>query len=142
MDMKLTDKQRKFVESKAAGMKNTDAAIMAGYSARTANVQAAQLMKRDDIQAAIAQHQTTGEASIILPATDDPLAFLRSAMNNEMLPVPTRIEAAKSILPYVHGRIGEIGKKQAKTDAANKAVEGRGKFAPKSPPQLFLATKN
>ncbi|MNI93287.1 hypothetical protein D3C73_1512130 [compost metagenome] len=43
-----------------------------------------------------------------------------------------RMEAAKALMPFTHGKIAEQGKKGAKQAAADKAVGGR--FAPSPPP--------
>ncbi|MNY71086.1 hypothetical protein D3C86_2093480 [compost metagenome] len=43
-----------------------------------------------------------------------------------------RMEAAKALMPFTHGKIAEQGKKGAKQEAADKAVGGR--FAPSPPP--------
>ncbi|MNY14316.1 hypothetical protein D3C86_1474870 [compost metagenome] len=52
-----------------------------------------------------------------------------------------RVDAAKAWVPYVHGKIGEQGKKDAKKRAAGEAVAG-GKFgAPPRPPHLRVVGK-
>jgi hypothetical protein len=42
------------------------------------------------------------------PPRQQPLAFLIDAMNNEDLPIATRIDAAKAAAPYVHFRKGQV----------------------------------
>ena len=43
-----------------------------------------------------------------------------------------RLNAAVALMPYVHAKAGETGKKDAKQDAAKKA--SAGKFAPSHAP--------
>lgn len=66
--------------------------------------------------------------------TSDPKAFLLALMNDPMTDIRIRADAAKSLMPFVHERKGEAGKKQQAADKAKTAATGR--FAPKSPPKL------
>ena len=73
-----------------------------------------------------------------MPATDgDPLAFLVSLMNNQAADLRTRVDAARALLPYLHAKVGESGKKAAQASEAK--VVARGKFAPMKPPGRLLA---
>ena len=65
--------------------------------------------------------------------TKDPKDFLTAVMNDPETDMKVRTDAAKALMPYVHGRIGEQGKKQAKDEAAKKAT---GRFSPPTPPTL------
>lgn len=139
---KLTDRQQRFVANKAAGVKNREAAIAAGYSRNTADVQASNLLRRPAIKAAITSAQAAGAASPrgsveVMPRSHyaDPMAFLEDVMNHELLPVALRIDAAKQLLPYKHGRIGEKGKKEQAKERAHEIVS-RPRFSPKAPPML------
>ena len=71
--------------------------------------------------------QPTPEA---IPAVDDPLQWLLSAMKNPALDDKLRIDAAKALLPFMHSQKGEGGKKEEKLDAAKKAGKGRFAAAP------------
>jgi hypothetical protein len=42
------------------------------------------------------------------PPQQKPLAFLLNAMNNNELPIATRIDAAKAAAPYLHHRLGLV----------------------------------
>ncbi|KAK50404.1 hypothetical protein L576_1732 [Bordetella bronchiseptica OSU054] len=64
----------------------------------------------------------------------DPLEFLKAVANDPEQDMKLRVEAAKAWVPYVHGRIGEQGKKDAKKQAAAKASATGGRFAPPQPP--------
>lgn len=67
----------------------------------------------------------------------DPLKFLEAVMNDSQTDAKMRVDAAKAMLPYVHQKLGEGGKKDAAADAAKKAASG--KFAPSAPPKLVAA---
>ena len=55
----------------------------------------------------------------------DPKAYLLAAMNDPQTETKLRIDAAKALMPFVHQRKGETGKKDAKVDAAKTAAAGR-----------------
>jgi phage terminase small subunit len=68
-----------------------------------------------------------------LGLTSDPRAVLVAIMNDVGEEPKLRLEAAKALMPFTHGKIAEQGKKGAKQEAANKAASG-GRFAPPPPP--------
>lgn len=68
-----------------------------------------------------------------LGLTSDPRAVLVAIMNDVGEEPKLRLEAAKALMPFTHGKIAEQGKKGAQQDAANKAATG-GRFAPPPPP--------
>lgn len=68
---------------------------------------------------------------------DDPLKFLKDIMNDSATDVKIRTDAAKAMLPYVHQKLGEGGKKDAAGEAAKKAASGR--FGASAPPRLAAA---
>lgn len=55
-------------------------------------------------------------------------------MNNESEDPKLRVYAAKTMMPYIHSKMGEQGKKENKKEKANEVTQGR--FAPSSPPRL------
>lgn len=61
----------------------------------------------------------------------DPQAFLLAVMNDSGTDAKLRIDAAKALMPYMHKRLGEAGKKEEAADAAKKAGN---KFAVQPPP--------
>ena len=69
---------------------------------------------------------TSGEDEDPLDS-DDPLEFLIDVMKNGGNEMMLRVNAARSALPYVHGKVAEKGKKETKADEAKKATQG-GKF--------------
>ena len=62
----------------------------------------------------------------------DPKNFLLTVMNDEEADPRLRMDAAKALLPFVHQKLGEGGKKDARLDSAKKA--GAGKFSAAAPP--------
>lgn len=134
----MTRKQRRFIELKAMGLPNKDAAIQAGYAPNSADVSAGKLMMRGDILDAIKEAQTSsGQSDNNMPRDHypDALTFLMDVMNHHALPVGMRIDAARHLLPYQHARLGEQGKKQKRQDEADKMTKG-GKFQTGKAPKL------
>ena len=43
-----------------------------------------------------------------------------------------RLEAAKTLMPYVHGKVADQGKKEQKAEAAKQV--GKGKYSQGKPP--------
>ncbi|KPA98106.1 terminase small subunit [Pseudomonas asplenii] len=156
--MVLTDKQRRFVDAKGGGASNKDAAIAAGYAASSAAAAGARLAKNPDILAALQKLKgrpnvkarnpdpppvgdqdggseidtAGGEFLTGLPDTDDPLLWLQALMNDPRAKIFDRRNAAQAALPYVHGKKGDVGKKELKADAAKAA--SKGKFSAGKPP--------
>lgn len=67
---------------------------------------------------------------------DDPEKFLRAVMNDSGTDAKLRVDAAKALMPFVHAKKGEVGKKQQKADEAKQVA---GKFRAASPPKLVAA---
>lgn len=160
--MALTEMQQQFVVNKAAGIKNKEAAIAAGYSAKTADTIASRMMQQPDIKKAIAKAKRGLKSGGQQPSEDlteddlvddkkrampkahyaDPIEFLTDLMNHKHMPVAMRADAAKQLLPYKHARIGEAGKKEKAKERAGeiarggKDAGGKPKFATKTPPPL------
>lgn len=147
----LTEKQVKFVQGMASGMKQVQAALVAGYSPASAKAQSSQLMARADIKAAIraakkAQGKKEPEGTDNDERTawlkdryDSPLDLLEDVYNNPRIPFALRFESAKQAMPYRHGRVGEAGKKEKKQERASEIAGGNdsaGKFGTRQPPKL------
>ena len=66
----------------------------------------------------------------------DPLKFLLAVVNDSSTDAKLRVDADKAMLPYIHQRKGEGGKKDAQQDAAVKAA---GRFGTPTPPRLVAA---
>ena len=69
-------------------------------------------------------------------ATKDPKAFLIAVMNDAGEESKTRIDAAKALLPYVCQKVGEVGKKEERQEAAKKVAS---RFSTAAPPKLVAA---
>lgn len=157
----LTAQKRKYALALMSGMSKKDAAIKAGYSENSARSKGSQLAKDPEVIAFIARKKKekievddvpTHGKKVNTPAVkpepvaepktprpdgeyDDPLEFLKYVMNNRAEDIDTRKDAAKAMLPYLHSKKGEGGKKDAK-QAAAKAVAS--KFTGMAPPQLIV----
>lgn len=60
-------------------------------------------------------------------------------MNLDGLPIAVRADAALKLMPYMHARMGETGKKETAKEKARVIARGsRNKFATKTPPQLTV----
>jgi phage terminase small subunit len=55
----------------------------------------------------------------------DPKAYLLAAMNDHEMDPKLRVDAAKSLMPFMHQRKGETGKKENKLEEAKDAAGGR-----------------
>ena len=70
-------------------------------------------------------------------AHKDPKIFLLALMNDLEADVKLRADAAKALMPFMHNKLGEGGKKDQAQDAAKKVAGG--KFAAAAPPKLVAA---
>lgn len=76
---------------------------------------------------------------VVLPLSahyDDPLAFLKAVMNDSGSEAKLRLDAAKALMPFVHQKLGEGGKKEQKNEEAKKVA---GRFAQAAAPRLAAA---
>jgi phage terminase small subunit len=145
-----------------SGSSQAEAARKAGYSEKTARSQGSRLAKDPDIIAYIEKNgaddkpskfvglpipQTMNTGKDIPPEVEsvpslsnyeDPLEFLKSVMNDANEDIDTRKDAAKAMLPYLHQKKGEGGKKDAKGAAAKTAAN---KFAVPAPPKLVVSNR-
>lgn len=147
----LTGQKRKFAIALMSGSTQAAAAIKAGYSEKSARSKGSQLNKDPDVIAFInskrgeitvtAEQQQPKSAQVKEskePAQyEDPLDFLRSVMNDTHKDIDTRKDAAKAMLPYIHPKKGEGGKKDAR-NAAAQALAGKSKFGSMAPPKLVV----
>ena len=67
---------------------------------------------------------------------DDPLAFLKAVMNDNGTEAKLRVDAAKALMPFVHVKKGEGGKKEQKQADAEKIAS---RFGQSAPPRLATA---
>ena len=158
--MALTPKKRAFADALRGGASNKEAAIAAGYSASSASAAGSRLAKDPHVLVALAAgtvnknvkaQPPTKQAKPELsdardeedgPAFDlsraltftDPKAFLIAAMNDPEAEAKLRVDAAKALMPFMHQRKGETGKKEEKLNEAEKAAAGF--YGPGKPPPL------
>ena len=146
--MALTAKKKLFADAVMRGKSNRDAAIEAGYSAATASAAGSRLVKDTAVAEYLKKCQEETKEAPPKSATSafdinralqysDPQAFLLATMNDSRTEDKLRIDAAKALMPFMHQRLGEGGKKDAKEEAAKKAAS---KFGALSPP-LRLVNK-
>lgn len=69
-------------------------------------------------------------------AHKDPKVFLLALMNDLEADVKLRADAAKALMPFMHTKLGEGGKKDQQQEAARKVAS---KFATATPPKLVAA---
>jgi phage terminase small subunit len=152
--MALTDKKRRFADALQSGASKRDAAIAAGYSEKTASQAGSKLAKDPDIIAAMGRKIRAagaagekvkpgqkvnspdagdhGDDALVIVETDDPREFLVAVMNQKDVEPRLRVDAAKALMPYVHGKVADQGKKDALQEAAKQAAKGR--YAQGKPP--------
>lgn len=155
----FTAMHQAYIAARIDGLPPTRAAIHAGYAKTSAQSTSSRLEQRTDIKKAIKEGRrkvgrAKDHAKSDLDINDDKprlkdkyecsLAFMRDAMNNPRLSDSVRFEAAKQLLPYEHGRIGEKGKKETQKDRAKEVAGGgspqRTRLTPKKPPQLRVVS--
>ena len=133
--MAFTPKQKAFIELKALGVQNKQAAIQAGFASNSAAVTATGLMNRADIKAAVKKATANVEATDAVGEIADsgwamkdeyasPLDLMKDVWNNPKAPKTLRYQAAKDALPYCHAR-KEGGKKEEAADKSKKAAKGK-----------------
>ncbi|AVX22814.1 Uncharacterized protein ALO42_02787 [Pseudomonas syringae pv. atrofaciens] len=145
--MALTPKQRAFVDAVRGGASNKNAAIAAGYAAASASAAGSRLAKHPSVMAALGTVSVNKKVKGSTPAptsdeaTDqpqeagfdlakamrhsDPKDFLLAVMNDFETEPKLRVDAAKALMPFVHPRKGESGKKETAKDKAAGAAQGK-----------------
>lgn len=137
--MAINDKKIRFAKAKLSGKNNMEAAILAGYANNTAKQQGSRLARDPDVLAFMAKHKDVDQQFI--PQTTqgvDPLEYLLDVVADGNNEPAVRIAAARAALPYVHGKIGDVGKKETQKDTANSIASGSngsGRFATSQPPK-------
>ena len=156
----LNPTDEKFVAAIVRGMNQTEAAIAAGLSEKSAQAAGARLRKKKSVVDALAAigFSTPGAPITIptsnaqdpedeeepiddLPKTEDSLEFLEAVVANPRIPLGRRMEAAKTLLPFQHAKIGEKGKKATKADGAAAAAAEGNKFGARAAPAALKAVK-
>lgn len=155
----LTGQKRKFALALMSGMSKKDAAIKAGYSDKSARSKGSQLAKDPEVIAFIGRkrkekneidevpvyRQIVNSPAVNKPEEnagltkyyDDPIDYLKAVMNGIEDDDLAKRDAAKAMLPYIHPKKGESGKKDAR-NAAAKVAATASKFGAMAPPKLVV----
>lgn len=133
--MALTDKKRRFADALMSGASQSEAAITAGYSERTAKQQGYRLARDPDVLAHIERRGAVSEAreqakadgkafnvASLAKMYSDPKDFLTAVMNDGGEDAKLRVDAAKALMPYIHAKPGEKGKKTERQERAEKVA--------------------
>lgn len=127
--MAITPMKRKFAAALLDGKTNTEAAIEAGYSKKTAAQIGSRLAKDKAVLGEMARKQKVDQAkagakhaapsvATMAQASADPMAFLENMMMDEGEDPELRFKAAKELMPYKYAKRGDLGKKgQQQADA-------------------------
>ena len=141
--MVLTGKKRLFADAVLAGKSNKDAAIAAGYSAHTASAAGSRLVKDPKVALYLIEQRQLKEKAVqpavapvplVMSAATghykDPKEFLLDAMNMLEFEPKHRLDAAKALMPFMHQKLGEGGKKEQAQANAEKVASRFGAQAP------------
>lgn len=104
---KLTDKQRRFVYEYIACMKQGEAAIRAGYSAKTANTTGSKLLALGKIRR-IVDHLLRERAKACEVDAEKVFAFFWGIVNSAMEKTSDKLRAAESCAKYTGGFIDRV----------------------------------
>ena len=121
-----------YISHRVNGAAPSQAAMLAGYSARGINQTASRLEAREDVMRAVRGDVPEDETSpqentawALKEHYDSPLELLLDVMNNGQAPAGLRIQCAKDAMPYCHAKKSEGGKKDLAHDAAVRALKGK-----------------
>jgi len=153
----LNEQKLRYVALRIAGVNKLQSAIGAGYSAKSAQPAASRLERDLEVAAAIlaggvepavkmvpkgtaARLETTidqvvEDALNPIPLIDktryeDPKNFLLDEMNDPLIPKAVRHDAAKALMPFLHAKKGELGKKEQRELGASNTKD-RTSFKPR-----------
>lgn len=145
----ISEQQRLYAEARFSGLGKREAAIAAGCPAKTASQAATRLEKHPNVAAHLARLEFAGtdslppeerearQAGVALGSSEfnDPKEMLRAVMNEKLLDIKIRMQAATTLMPYEHEKCGERGKKEKDLD---KAKGAGGVYQRANPPRLTL----
>ncbi len=106
-------REERFVEEHAKEPNGTQAAINAGYSARSAHVQATRLLKKDKIRQAIDRLRALSERAVQI-TMENIIERLRNIADDRSVPAATRVSALREInamLGYHSARKVEVAER-------------------------------
>lgn len=121
------------------GLTITESALAAGCPVKSASQAGSRLEKHPNVIAHIGRKEKIVEAKkqakeagkpfdigSLSRMYADPADFLKAVMNDVSEDVKLRVDAARVLMPYVHAKPGEKGKKTARQERAEKIA---GKFS-------------
>lgn len=133
--MVLIGKKEAYAQAIVAGLSKTEACVQAGYSKKTAAQQANRLSKESQVIARIkeltsgvknAKEEVNLEINVNEMNEADPKKYLIEIMQDPDAETKLRLDAAKTLMPYLYGKIGEVGKKETKRENAQAKVRAGG----------------
>lgn len=130
----LTKKKRLYSEARENGQAIGEAAIYAGYSEKSCSQAGSRLEKDPDVITFRARIRAKGMPDEVPPSHDiecgdDPKEFLAKIMKSQGEDMRMRVDCAKTLMPYVYGKVADQGKKD---DKKKKADEAAKKFSPRT----------
>jgi phage terminase small subunit len=123
----MNSKQQAFVEAYCCnGFNATQAAITAGYSEKTATMQASRLLTNDNVKAAVDNLKSKGAERALVTIEDVVRGFLKEAKGEqEDTTSPARNTAWKELSNYTGGFDANVRKVAVDTDVVfNMAFNG------------------
>jgi phage terminase small subunit len=73
-------------------------------------------------------------ATLAAAGVTDSKVFLQRVLTGAVIPTNAQMDAARSLLPFQHKKLGETGKKEQRKEDAGKVT---GRFSP-APPRLAV----
>lgn len=140
----LTDQKYRYARARETGLDEKAAAAEAGCAAKGLAAAALKLendktvaQTRAKMSQLVAEGKSIPEGSLGdylgLPKTESPLEFLTALMNCDNADLDVRRDAAKSLLPYTHRRLADMGKKERQAAEADE-LSTSGKYRRRSGP--------
>lgn len=127
VDRLLTVRQRMYAEARVLGLSITESALRAGCPDKWARKQGSRFEHHAGVLAHIERlKKAKADVKSGPPplSTDDPMETLKAILRDPAAEVKAKIEAAKALMPYMHKRIGETGKKEQQREAAGAVAAG------------------
>lgn len=148
--MALTKQQRNYAEARMSGLTIKESALAAGCPAKSASQAGSRLERHPKVIAVLGLLKERESAASPVSGRDtpppslhdsdtfmeDPKDVLMKVMNGKGRYTKEEVDAAKSLMPYFHAKLGEAGKKQNQASEAGMVAVGR--FSPAPPPASQL----
>lgn len=141
----LTERKQRYAQARAEGKNILDSALYAGCPKKSARQAGSRYEKDKEVIAEIEAiksgrySEKEENKNTEIPQSDDPKNFLVNLMNDPSVDIVDRKDAAKTLMPYFHGKLGEKGKKLQKQEEAQKASK-TGKFRIRKGPMTLVSS--